>query len=98
MAGLFKTIGSALNTVTTAVVAIDTVVSNTAVLLDKGFIGINIPLDNMLADLNCDNIIDDAKRRQRMHTANAEADAIIKAITPTVRKPRAKPKPTVKKP
>ena len=87
MAGLFATIGKALNTVGTLVEAVDNTVSNTSNLIDKGFVGINIPLDNMLADLSCDSIVDDAKRDIRIANAQAEALTIREALN----KPKAKP-------
>ena len=90
MAGLFNTIGKVLNTVSTAVEAIDNTVSNTSKLLDKGFVGINIPLDNMLADLQCDSIVDDAKRDIRMATAQAEALQIRASLEPKPAKPAVK--------
>lgn len=80
MAGLFKTVGSVLNTVTTLVEAVDNTVSNTATILDKGFVGINIPLDNMLEDLKCDSIVDNANRRVRIAHATAEAESIEESL------------------
>lgn len=45
----------------------------------------------MLADLQCDSIVDDAKRDARIATAQSEAKAIREALNPTVKKsPRTK--------
>ena len=84
--GIFKMLGLAFNTVGTTVNAIDNAVSRTSGLLDIGFDAIEVPVSNMLADLECDTIVDDAKRDQRIAIAQAEALEIRNTLTPTPKK------------
>ena len=87
--GPFQMLGKVFNTVGTVVEAVDNTVSNTSGLMDKAFVGINLPLDNMLADLQCDNIVEDAKRDARIATAQSEAKLIREALdTPKVKRGR----------
>ena len=90
--GPFKAIGVALNTVGTTVGAVDNVVSQTDSLLSKGFSAINSIVDNGLADLETDNIVEDAKRQVRIAKANAEAATILATLKPA-RKVATKTKP-----
>ena len=85
--GPFQAIGKALNTVSTVIDSVDNVVTRSAKLIDIGFDAVEIPTNNMLADLRCDSIVDDAKRDARIATAQAEAKAIRETLSP--RPPRA---------
>ena len=78
--GPFQAIGKLLNTAGTLIDVIDNTVSRTANLVDIGFDAIEIPSKNMLADLQCDSIVDDAKRDARMATAQAEAKLIRESV------------------
>ena len=90
MAGPLKTLGKIFNTIGTVVDVVDNTVSRTASLLDTGFDAIDLPVNNMLEDLKCDNIVADAQRRQRMATAQSEADEIISALAPKPKRAYAK--------
>jgi len=81
--GPFQALGKVFNTAGTLVDVVDNAVTRTASLLDIGFDAIEIPSKNMLADLQCDSIVDNAKRDARVATAQAEAKLIRKAVNPT---------------
>jgi hypothetical protein len=78
--GPIQTIGKLLKTVGTLVDVVDNTVSRSAKLINLGFDAIEIPSKNMLADLQCDSIVDDAKRDARMATAQAEAKLIRESV------------------
>ncbi len=78
--GPFKAMGMALHTVTTTVGAVDNAVSRTSNILDKGFNAIDTLIDGSLADLDTDNIVEDAHRKVRIHKANKEAADIMAKI------------------
>ena len=80
--GPFQAIGKILNTVGTVIDATDNVVTRSANLIDVGFDAIEIPTANMLADLKCDSIVDDAKRDIKIATAQSEAKQIREALNP----------------
>lgn len=88
--GPLKAVGLLLGTIGTTIEAIDNIVTRSADLIDIGFDAIEIPTNNMLADLKCDSIVDDARRDSRIATARAEADAIRASVKPKPqRAPRA---------
>lgn len=91
--GPLKAIGKLLNTAGTVIDAVDNITTRTAGLIDTGFDAIEIPSANMLADLRCDSIVDDAKRDAKMATAQAEALAIRDALA----NPKPKPGRPLKK-
>ena len=76
MAGLFSTIGKALNTISTSVEAIDTTVSRSNNLIGDTFDLADMAMADVKADMATDRLVADAKRRQRLSLATAEADAI----------------------
>ena len=78
--GPFKAIGTTLSTVGTVVGAVDNIVVNTDSLISKGFDAINVLVDNSLADLNADNIVEDAHRQVRIASAKAEAAEILATL------------------
>ena len=78
--GPFKAIGTTLSTVGTVVGAVDNIIVNTDSLISKGFDAINVLVDNGLADLNTDNIVEDAHRQVRVAEAKAEAAKILATL------------------
>jgi hypothetical protein len=88
--GPFQAIGKGLNTLSTAIDTIDNIVTRTSKLIDTGFDAIEIPANNMLADLRCDSIVDDAKRDAKITTAQTEAESIRSALKPKQTRGRAK--------
>jgi len=88
--GPLKAIGKVFNTVGTVVDVVDNTVTRTANLVNIGFDAIEIPSKNMLSDLQCDSIVDDAKREARIATAQAEAKIIREAVSKPI-KPRGRP-------
>ena len=95
--GPFQAIGRMFGMVGTVIDTADTVLTRSSGLIETGFDALEIPMDNMLADLRCDSIVDDAERDVRIATAQAEAQAIRAELKPTPRKPRkATAKPATK--
>jgi regulator of protease activity HflC (stomatin/prohibitin superfamily) len=80
MAGLFSTIGAALNTVSTTVVAVDKTVTRSSNLIDDTFDLADMAMADVKADMETDRIVSDAKRDARIAVAQAEADAIRASI------------------
>jgi hypothetical protein len=86
-----KVITTSANVAVTSITAIDTIITRSSHQIDTLFDAIEIPSANMLADLRCDSIVDDAKRDIRIAQSQAEAVEIRKALSPAVsaKAPRA---------
>ena len=80
--GPFKAIGLTINVVGTTVGAVDNAVTNVDSLINKGFGAINSIVDNSLADLDTDNIVEDARRQVRVAKAKSEAATILATLKP----------------
>ena len=78
--GPLQALGKLFNTTGTLIDVIDNTVTRSATLIDIAFDAVEIPSKNMLADLQCDSIVDDAKRDARVATAQAEAKLIRQAV------------------
>jgi len=73
-------LGRVFNTVGTVVTAVDNTVTRTSGLVDKGFDAMDTLATGALDDLKADNIVEDARRRQRIAKANAEAKQLDKEL------------------
>ena len=79
--GPFQALGKLFGMTGTLIDTADNVVSRTSHLVDVAFDAIEIPTNNMLEDLKCDSIVDNAHRDVRIMTAQAEAEEIRKALS-----------------
>lgn len=92
--GPFQAIGRLFGMAGTLIDTTDNVISRSAKMINTGFDAIEIPMDNMLEDLKCDSIVDDARRRVRIANAHAEAETIEAELGQT--KPKRPTKATAK--
>ena len=84
--GPFQALGRLFGMAGTLIETTDNVITRSAKMIDTGFDAIEIPMDNMLEDLKCDSIVDNAKRRVRIANANAEAEIIEAELKPKAKR------------